>query len=66
MSEEVYDDLFKQAEEEGRVIQESTLDVHLDMDTSDDDAKGEGPEGNTEDDNDGSKGPVRYLSLIHI
>jgi predicted metal-dependent peptidase len=63
MSEEVYDDLFKQAEEEGRVIRESTLDVHLDMDTSDDDAKGDGPEGNTDGgDNDGSKGPIRYTA----
>ena len=62
MSEEVYDDLYKQAEEEGRVFEQSTLDVHIDMDTSDDDADGNGPEGNTEDDNDGSKGPVRYTA----
>ena len=60
-SEEVYEDLFKQAEEEGRVIDMSTLDVHLDMGDGDDEESG-GPEGNQDGggDNDGSKGPVRY------
>ena len=32
----------------------------MDMDTSDDDAGGNGSDGNTEDDNDGSKGPKIY------
>ena len=50
-SEEVYADLFKQAEEEGRVIDMSTLDVHLDMDDGDDDA-GSGPEGNQDGEGD--------------
>jgi len=61
MSEEVYADLFKQAEEEGRVIDMSTLDVHLDMEDGDDEGSG-GPQGNQDgsDANDGSKGPVRY------
>ena len=60
-SEEVYEDLYKQAEEEGRIIDMSTLDVHLDMDDGDDDSNG-GPEGNQDDadGNDGTKGPVRY------
>ena len=38
-SEEVYEDPYKQAEEEGRIIDMSTLDVHLDMDDSDDDPR---------------------------
>jgi|TARA_R110000764_G_scaffold231813_1_gene323694 predicted metal-dependent peptidase len=40
-SEEVYDDLFKQYEEEGRIIDVSTLDVHLDMADGDDDGSGD-------------------------
>ena len=66
-SEEVYEDLYKQAEEEGRIIDMSTLDVHLDMDDADDD-KGAG--GNVPGDdadqegdaNDGKKGPVKYTA----
>ena len=52
---EVYDELFKQAEEEGRVIEVPTLDMHLDGDNSKDakDAPGEG-------DNDGTNGPIQY------
>lgn len=60
-SEEVYDDLFKQAEEEGRIINVSTLDVHLDMDSgSDDDGAGsdKGQEGDFED----GKGPAKYTA----
>ena len=34
--EEIYDDLFKQAEEEGRVIEVESLDVHLDREAGDD------------------------------
>ena len=57
ISEEIYDDLFKQAEKEGRVINMDTFDDHLyrDEDGDDEGAGGEGSEGN-----DGSKGPVRY------
>ena len=57
ISEEIYDDLFKQAEKEGRVINMDTFDDHLyrDEDGDDEGAGGEGGEGN-----DGSKGPVRY------
>ena len=65
-SEEVYEDLYKQAEEEGRIIDMSTLDVHLDMDDSDDDqgAGGNAPgdEADQPGDNDGSKGPVKYTA----
>lgn len=43
-SEEIYDDLFKQAEQEGRVINIETLDVHLDREDGDD--EGSGSKGN--------------------
>ena len=59
-SEEVYDDLFKQAEEEGRIINVSTLDVHLDMEEGDDEGSGNG-NGDDEDGNSG-KGPARYTA----
>jgi predicted metal-dependent peptidase len=39
-SDEVYEDLFKQAEEEGRVFDQGTLDVHLDMGEGDDELAG--------------------------
>ena len=56
MSEEVYADLFRQAEEEGRVIDVETLDIHLDPEG---DEQGQvakpGEEGN-----DGSQGPIQY------
>jgi predicted metal-dependent peptidase len=60
MSEEVYDDLFRQAEEEGRVFTQQTLDVHLDGAGG----EGEGDEANGnapgEKGNDGSTGPIKY------
>ena len=58
-SEEVYDDLFKQYEEEGRIIDVSTLDVHLDMADGDDDGSG-GTAGNVE--NGDGKGPAKYTA----
>ena len=57
---EVYDELFRQAEEEGRVINLESLDVHLDMD----DGEGEAADGNTpapgEAGNDGKEAPIQY------
>ena len=53
-SEEVYEDLYKQAEEDGRIINEATLDVHLDMDDSQDD-KGSGGNPTGEDGEGGNK-----------
>ena len=55
MSEEVYDELFRQAEEEGRVINVETLDVHLDGDEADGQVAAPGEEGN-----DGKDGPIKY------
>lgn len=59
MSEEVYADLFKQMEEEGRIIDLSTLDVHLEMDDGDDEGSGDsnGQEGDTD-----GKGPAKYTA----
>lgn len=54
-SEEIYDDLFKQAEEEGRVIEIETLDVHLDREDGDD--EGSGSKGNVQAKGDGKGGP---------
>jgi len=58
--EEVYDDLFAQAEKDGRVINLDTFDIHLDRDDdADDNGAGEGDK-EGEGNNDGTKGPVRY------
>lgn len=55
MSEEIYDDLFQKAANEGRVITIDSFDEHIYRDgDGDDEGAGEG-EGN-----DGTKGPVRY------
>jgi predicted metal-dependent peptidase len=54
-SEEIYADLFKQAEEEGRVINIETLDMHLDREEGDD-TEGQGARGSG--DEDGKSGPV--------
>jgi predicted metal-dependent peptidase len=54
---EVYDELFREAEEEGRVIEVGTLDMHMDgMDQS----GGEGKDAPGEGNNDGSEGPIQY------
>ena len=61
ISEEIYDDLFQQAKEEGRVIDVESFDVHLDRDDGDDEgAQGEGGEANSEG---GDKdGPAKYTA----
>lgn len=53
-SEEIYDELFKKAEEEGRVISIDTFDDHMYRDDEGDD------EGAGDPNNDGTNGPVRY------
>lgn len=54
---EVYDELFREAKEEGRVIEVGTLDMHMDgMDQGD----GEGKDAPGEGNNDGSEGPIQY------
>lgn len=54
-SEEIYDELFQKAMQEGRVITIDTFDDHIYREEGDDADGGEGKEGN-----DGTKGPVRY------
>ncbi len=54
MSEDVYDELYKEADEEGR-IQQVSFDMHMEHEEGDDEGSGPGQEGNVED---GTKGPV--------
>ena len=58
ISEEIYDDLFKQAEEEGRVIDVNPLDIHLDRAEGDDEGAGQSSNGNDE----GKEGPAKYTA----
>jgi predicted metal-dependent peptidase len=60
VSEEIYDDLFKQAEEEGRVINVEPLDIHLDRTEGDDEGSGQSNKGNK--DSDGEDGPAKYTA----
>lgn len=53
--EEVYDILFKEYEEQGRIQYVQTLDVHLDGDSGSGDQEGEGTGAN-----DGTEGPIKY------
>ena len=61
VSEEIYDDLFKQADEVGRVIEVESFDMHLDREEGDDEgAQGQGGEANSEG---GDKdGPAKYTA----
>jgi len=61
-SEEVYAELFKEAEEDGRVINVSTLDVHLDMEDGDDDGAGNNGNAQEGDAEGGKKGPAKYTA----
>ena len=54
-SEEVYDDIYKEMEEQGRIKQVS-FDMHLDRDEGDD--AGSGPASEGQDSKDGKAGPV--------
>jgi len=54
-SEEVYDDIYKEMDEQGRIKQVS-FDMHLDRDEGDD--AGSGPAGEGQDSKDGKAGPV--------
>lgn len=60
---EVYDELFKQAEEEGRVIDVKTLDMHMDSNgqgESEGEEAGEGDDPAGTGNNDGTNGPIKY------
>ena len=60
---EVYDELFKQAEEEGRVIDVKTLDMQRDSNgqgESEGEEAGEGDDPAGTGNNDGTNGPIKY------
>jgi len=62
VSEEIYDDLFKEMEEKGQIQYTQTLDIHLDREEGDDPGAGEGAEGNVEGDSKGGEGPEQYTA----
>jgi len=62
VSEDIYDDLFKEMEEKGQIQYTQTLDVHLDREEGDDPGAGEGAEGNVDGDAKGGAGPEQYTA----
>ena len=62
VSEEIYDDLFKEMEEKGQIQYTQTLDIHLDREEGDDPGAGEGAEGNVDGDSKGGEGPEQYTA----
>lgn len=64
ISEEIYDDLFQQMEENGQVMEipMDTLDVHLDREEGDDGSPDSANKGNTEGDEEGKDGPAQYTA----
>ena len=61
ISEEIYDDLFQQAKEEGRVIEINPLDVHMDREEGDDEGA-LGGEGNGDKEGGDKNGPAKYTA----
>ncbi len=64
ISEEIYDDLFQQMEENGQVMEipMDTLDVHLDREEGDDGSPDSANKGNTEGNEEGKDGPAQYTA----
>ena len=64
ISEEIYDDLFQQMEENGQVMEipMDTLDVHLDREEGDDGSPDSANKGNTDGDEEGKDGPAQYTA----
>ena len=66
ISEEIYDDLFRQYEEEGRIVYvpQDTFDVHLDREDGDDEGASISSADNDGDgkDNEGKFGPAKYTA----
>ena len=64
ISEEIYDDLFQQMEENGQIMEipMDTLDVHLDREEGDDQSPDSTTKGNTEGDEEGKDGPAQYTA----
>ena len=61
VSEEVYDDLYEQAKEDGRIMEMDSFDVHLDREEGDDEGSGSTGKGNT-DGNEEGEGPAKYTA----
>jgi len=61
VSEEIYDDLYEQAKEDGRIMEMDSFDVHLDREEGDDEGSGSASKGNTDGDEDGD-GPAKYTA----
>lgn len=59
VSEEIYDELFKEMEEQGRIQYVDTFDVHLDREDGDDEGA-DGMDKPGEGNNDGTDGPIKY------
>ena len=64
ISEEIYDDLFQQMEENGQIMEipMDTLDVHLDREEGDDESPDSTTKGNTEGNEEGKDGPAQYTA----
>ena len=64
ISEEIYDDLFQQMEENGQIMEipMDTLDVHLDREEGDAESPDSTTKGNTEGDEEGKDGPAQYTA----
>jgi predicted metal-dependent peptidase len=61
ISEEIYDDLYQQAKEDGRIMEMDSFDVHLDREEGDDAGSGSASKGNTNGDEEG-EGPAKYTA----
>ena len=61
VSEEIYDDLYEQAKEDGRIMEMDSFDVHLDREEGDDAGSGSASKGNTDGEEEG-EGPAKYTA----
>jgi len=61
ISEEIYDDLYQQAKEDGRIMEMDSFDVHLDREEGDDAGSGSASKGNTGGEEEG-EGPAKYTA----
>ena len=61
ISKEIYDDLYQQAKEDGRIMEMDSFDVHLDREEGDDAGSGSASKGNTDGEEEG-EGPAKYTA----
>jgi len=62
ISEEIYDELYKEMEEEGRITHVDTFDVHLDREEGDDEGSTSIANSDDKDDSEGKEGPAKYTA----